>query len=288
MCDVIVESFDGLEQVMAGQKAKPRVKRREVESEDGWTVITHGLSNLKVGENKKEKGNAKGGKRNVAGQLPRGTVKDLTAEKLVAEFEMLQERWKKNSVARQVQDLFGKRENVVTNAVCIGIGSFARDWEQRWRSLWQLVLFVDGVRLLSKNKVMKSFVQDPAFTTLDIEFLKLLHIKTLQMGIETHISTESFVFSPFVDWFILLPTFLQGKDPAVYMGNEILDDYTTYAQTAEKKAKLGECNNIGATFLTGREKQKLADFEGHAHALNGMVVYLQEKDEEEEDNEEGD
>jgi hypothetical protein len=263
---------------MAGQKTKARVKRREVESGDGWTVITHGLAGLKVGENKREnrKGNAKGGKKSVAGQVPNSTVKDLTAEKLLAEFELLQERWVGCPVARQMQDLFGKRKKFVKHAVCIGIGSFARDWEQRWRSLWQLVLFVHVIRLLGNDNDITTYAQDPAFTTLDMDFLKLFDITTVQTGIEKHISTESFVFSPFVDWFILLPTFLKEKDPAVYVGNEILDDYTTYAQTAEKQAKLDECNKIGATFLLGREKQKLADFEGHAHALNGMVVYLKE------------
>ncbi|EAT82806.2 hypothetical protein HBH56_001480 [Parastagonospora nodorum] len=263
---------------MAGQKTKARVKRREVESGDGWTVITHGLSNLKVRGDEKEngKGNAKGGKKSVAGQVPNSTVKDLTAEKLLAEFEILQERWKGCPVARQMQELFKKREKVVKTAVCIGIGSFARDWEQRWRSLWQLVAFVHVVRLLSDDNGITTYAQDPAFTTLDMDFLKLLDITTVQTGIEKHISTESFVFSPFVDWFLLLPMFLKEKDPAVYVGNEILDDYTTYAQTAEKQAKLDECNNIGATFLLGREKQKLVDFEGHAHALNGMVVYLKE------------
>jgi len=266
---------------MAGQKTKPRVKRREVEGGDGWTVITHGLSNLKVSENKKEKGNAKGGSKKVAGQMPNRTVQDLTAEKLLAEFEVLWGRWGDVAVARQMRELLGKRKRKLDKAVCIGIGSFARDWEQRWRSLWQLVLFVEGVRLLGKKKDVERFAQDPAFTTLDIEFLKLLDITTVQTGIEEHISTESFVFSPFVDWFILLPTFLKEKDPEVYVGNEILDDYTIYAQTAEKQAKLDECNHIGARFLTGREKQKLADFEGHAHAFNGMVVYLQEKGEEE-------
>jgi hypothetical protein len=30
-------------------------------------------------------------------------------------------------------------------AVCIGIGSLSADWEHRWRSMWQLVLFVEVV-----------------------------------------------------------------------------------------------------------------------------------------------
>jgi hypothetical protein len=249
-----------------GGKGRGRVKRQEIESEDGWTVITHGLSKLNVNANDKKKSEKK-----VAGQLPTQIVKGLTAEKLLLEFKGLQERWEDTAVARQIKELVGKKEMVVREAVCIGIGSFARDWEQRWRSMWQLVLFVDATKHFNtENK----YAQDPAFTPLDIEFLKLLGITATETGIEQHITTESFVFSPFVDWFILLPMFLKGKDPRFYMGNEILDDYNVYAQTAEKKEKLEECNELGKRFLEGRDKVKLKDFDLHAHAFNGMVIYF--------------
>jgi hypothetical protein len=251
---------------MSGTRAKGkgrgRVKRQEVESEDGWRVITHGLAKMNVDGKDKKKPAKK-----IAGQLPTSTVKDLTAAKLTAEFETLQNRWKEAGIARQLDDLeYGE----LKEAVCIGIGSFSRDWEHRWRSLWQLVLFV---HVASKSPSIRMYAQDPAFTTLDIEFLGSLNVEDVDTGIETHVTPETFVYSPFVDWFILLPIFMKARDPAVYVGNEILDDYSSYANSDEKRVKVEECNDLGKTFLHGRDMVKLKDFEHHAHAFNGMVIY---------------
>jgi hypothetical protein len=252
-------------------KTKPRakkggrVKRQAIESEDGWTVITHGIARMNMrekGEEGKEKENGKGKE-----------IEGLTSAKLKSEFEKLQEKWEGTAVSTQIVAFMGKRTWDVDAAVCIGIGSFARDWEHRWRSMWQLVLFVEVVKLCSGNKKVKMFAQDPAFTALDVEFLRLLDITALDAGIEEHINPRAVVFSPFMDWFILLPVFLRGKELALYVGNEVLEDYTAFAQTQDKREKLEECNALGKTFLAGKDELKLLDFELHAHALNGMVIY---------------
>jgi hypothetical protein len=122
------------------------------------------------------------------------------------------------------------------------------------------------------------YAQDPALTQLDTDFLSILGVATTST-IETHISRTAFVFSPFVDWFLLLPTFLAGADPALYVGNEILDDYSVYAHGKEKKEKLEECNVLGKAFLGVREGTKLASLETHAHALEGMIVYWRKGEE---------
>jgi hypothetical protein len=238
-----------------------RVKRQAVESEDGWTVITHGIAGMNMRE-KGEEGKDKDKGKEVDG---------LTSAKLNEEFEKLQEKWTGTGVSTQIAAFMAKRTGDVDGALCIGIGSFARDWEHRWRSMWQLVLFVEVVKLCGGD--VKMYAQDPAFTPLDVEFLRILEIATLDAGIEEHITPRAFVFSPFVDWFILLPVFLRGRDPALYVGNEVLADYTAFAQTRDKREKLEECNGLGAAFLAGKDRVKLVDFELHAHALNGMVIY---------------
>ena len=285
------------------KKGRGRVKRKEVQSDDGWTVITHGLAIISLDGN--------GKKETDAGSLPTRIVEGLTAEKLLGDFRVLQERWEDTLLAKQVKEIMEKRSADgkwgVEEAVCIGIGSFSRDWAHRWRSLWQLVLFVDVVnrRMLSilhplylpgitnlhavkdeiKDTKIQCFAQDPAFTTLDIEFLSYFSITVLDSDLQTHITSESFVYSPFVDWFLLLPTFLKSKDPVLYVGNEILDDYSVYAQTKEKKERLEECNEVGKEWTKGREKVALREFEKHGNALNGMVVYLRKCDEDAEEEE---
>ncbi|KAG9193316.1 hypothetical protein G6011_03351 [Alternaria panax] len=261
------------------KKGRGRVKRKEVQSDDGWTVITHGLASVSL--------NDKGKKEMDVGSLPTRTVEGLTAEKLLGDFRTLQDRWEDTLLAQQVKEILDKRSGHggwgVEEATCIGIGSFSRDWAHRWRSLWQLVLFVDVIeRLKADNKDTKigCFAQDPAFTPLDIEFLCLLSITVLESDLHFHITSKSFVYSPFVDWFLLLPTFLKSRDPVLYVGNEILDDYSVYAQTKEKKERLEECNEVGKKWMEGREKVALKEFEKHGNALNGMVVYWKESDRE--------
>ncbi|EOA83289.1 uncharacterized protein SETTUDRAFT_155840 [Exserohilum turcica Et28A] len=257
-----------------GGRSRGRVKRKQIQSDDGWTVIAHGLANVSLGSSEqKEK----------QGSLP-DMVQDLTTEKLLAEFKMLQERWEDTALAAQVKQIVEEKSKDgeggcgwgVTEAVCIGIGSFSRDWAHRWRSLWQLVLFVDVVGCLTKettNKQIPCYAQDPAFTPLDTEFLSLLSITSLSSHLESKITASSFVYSPFVDWFLLLPKFLAGRDPVLYVGNEILDDYAMYAQTRAKRERLDECNEVGRRWAVAREMLRLKEFEKHANALNGMVVY---------------
>lgn len=113
-----------------GSGGAGRVKRKQIQSDDGWTVITHGLSKVSLSE-----------KSQGATVLPTQIVKDLTAEKLLGDFKTLQGRWEDTALAAQVNGVIEGREWGVEEAVCIGIGSFSRDWAHRWRSLWQLVLF---------------------------------------------------------------------------------------------------------------------------------------------------
>jgi hypothetical protein len=123
-----------------------RVKRQQITADDGWTVITHGLSNLSVG-GKKGKGRERSQRQNAAqaGSMPTATVHGLTAEKLLQDFTNRTEKWNATACAQHLQSVLAKREWSVNEAVCIGIGSFSRDWEHRHRAMWQLVLFMSVV-----------------------------------------------------------------------------------------------------------------------------------------------
>lgn len=134
------------------------------------------------------------------------------------------------------------------------------------------------------------YAQEPTFTPLDVSFLKALSVVVLPSSIESHISTQTFVYAPFVDWCLLLPVFLKGKKPMLYIGNEIQDDYTAVTQgNKESLEKLEESNDVGKKFLEGREVVQLEEFEMHLNALSGLHVYwdkeeddiVQSKEEEE-------
>lgn len=117
-----------------------RVKRQQVDTDDGWTVITHGLSNLSVG-NKKGKGKAQRHNAAQAGSMPTAIVEGLTAEKLLQDFHNRTEKWQATACAQHLKSVLAKKKWHLKEATCIGIGSFSRDWEHRHRAMWQLVLF---------------------------------------------------------------------------------------------------------------------------------------------------
>ena len=77
--------------------------------------------------------------------MPTDIVHGLTAEKLLQDFSNRTEKWMSTACAQHLESVLAKREWGVKDAVCIGIGSFSRDWEHRHRAMWQLVLFMSVV-----------------------------------------------------------------------------------------------------------------------------------------------
>ncbi|KAF2004106.1 hypothetical protein P154DRAFT_66528 [Amniculicola lignicola CBS 123094] len=216
---------------------------------------------------------------------PKRVVEGLTVEKLAAEFGKMRRRFKSSECAKGVGRVLKRRDwrGRVDKAVCIGIGSLSTDWENRWRSMWQLVLFEWVVGQVSNEEQgIRLFAQEPAFLPLDIAFLSTLGITVLESGIEDHISPSTFVFAPFVDWNLLLPTFLADRDPELYIGNEILGDYTRFANSEEKKGKVEECNEIGEKWREERQWVWVPEFEGGG-GLEGLGVGWKEEPEEDDE-----
>ncbi|CAI6341144.1 unnamed protein product [Periconia digitata] len=272
-------------------------KKKQVQTDDGWTVVAGSAT---TPSNNDKNGNAEASNRAQQEARPRKTVNGLTVDKLAHEFRGMQKRFNDTLCAKNLERMLRLRDGLWTldNAVCIGVGSFSIDWEHRYRSLWQFVLFLNVVEidpspddgnlfslyLLTicevmgkQNNHISLYAQDPAFTPLDTEFLSSLNITPLTSTAATHISSSSFVFAPFVDWFLLLPHFLKDKDPHLYVGNEVLRDYAAFANTRGKKDVLTECNRLGKGFLEGREKRKVPGFDLHGGALEGLVVYWKEE-----------
>ena len=81
-----------------------------------------------------------------------------------------------------------------------------------------------------------------------------------------------------MDWYLLLPLFLKGRDPRLYIGNEILDNYRAFANTTEKKEAVAECNRLGKAFVEGRERRRVPEFELHGNALDGLMMYWREEE----------
>ncbi|KAF9736514.1 hypothetical protein PMIN04_006242 [Paraphaeosphaeria minitans] len=242
-----------------------RERRKQVQSDDGWTVVSGGRANDGAQTSQ------------LQSARPTRVANGLTEEKLLDELQAMQRKWEKTSCAKNLARMLGLRDWTVQGAVCIGVGSFSLDWDHRYRSLWQLVLFRAVVETVQQEGAsLALYAQEPAFTPLDISFLSRLGIKVMSSEIESHITSTSFVYAPFVDWYILLPMFLKGRDPELYIGNEILGGYGTYANTQEKKDVLKDCNELGKIFARGKERRKVPEFEEHGNALEGLMIYWKE------------
>lgn len=73
--------------------------------------------------------------------VPTVVVEGLTVEKLMDLYTKMEKEFEKTDFSRQMTEMLRKRTWAIDDAVCIGIGSFSIDWEARYRSMWQLVLF---------------------------------------------------------------------------------------------------------------------------------------------------
>lgn len=103
----------------------------------------------------------------------------------------------------------------------------------------------------------------------------MLSISVTETVIANHITPATFVFAPFVDYYVLLPLFLKGRDPPLYIGNEVQDCYVylTDAAVRDREGLKEECNGIGRRFLEGREMVRLGEFSLHTNGLEGLVVF---------------
>lgn len=125
------------------QQAKGRrVKRKKVQVDDGWTVVTHShqqrTSQKVIDEQLRDSRVSK-------------VVDGLTVQKLLDDFKQLQARWKDTNCAKDVTGILKESMWKIENGVCLGIGSFSLDWEHRHRSMWQLVLFMHVINLCIYN-----------------------------------------------------------------------------------------------------------------------------------------
>lgn len=112
-----------------------REKRKQVQSGDGWTVVSGGRANDGAQTSQ------------LRSARPTQTVNGLTEENLLDELTAMERKWEKTSCAKNLARMLGLRDWTVKEAVCIGIGSFSIDWDHRYRSMWQLVLFRAVVKI---------------------------------------------------------------------------------------------------------------------------------------------
>lgn len=80
--------------------------------------------------------------------IPTGIVDGMTVDRLLADFQTMEKRWADSDYAQKIENMLANSGGrTITDAVCIGIGSFSIDWDHRYRSLWQLVLFLAVVKI---------------------------------------------------------------------------------------------------------------------------------------------
>jgi hypothetical protein len=125
-----------------------RAKRTQVQAGDGWTVVAGSGS----------------AKEEISGETlrdarPTRTVDGITVSKMCEEFSSMETQWKNTACAKHLAKMLSLRDWSVKEAVCIGIGSFSLDWQHRYRSLWQLVLFMAVVKTCKNCRTSYHFLK---------------------------------------------------------------------------------------------------------------------------------
>ncbi|KAK3078461.1 hypothetical protein LTS18_007452 [Coniosporium uncinatum] len=265
-----------------------RQKRVQVSLDDGWTVVTSSSTTTRIP--------TEGTSAHAHPKLPQ--EKGLTVQKLQQEYERYRELLRASECARTVEAVLkrwqreGEGSWGIDTAVCVGLGQLSVEAAVRRRAMWQLVLFLHVVESLQGlggggGERVKMFAQEPNFTALDEEFLKGLGVEVVTHPRGAEMVTErTFLYAPFLPWFVLLRDVLPGKDPRLYVGidvNEVQERMELqkggYGLEEVGDQELEECSQVAKKFLEGRQRVRVGEFEGERNALEGLWVYWREVEE---------
>jgi hypothetical protein len=263
------------------------------ERDDGWTVI----------------GRGKGGKvQHVSGLAP--IFKDLTLERLRADFSTKMKLWQASTCRKDTRDILRRQQPdegwQLENAVCLATNSFSRDnWQARHRSMLQFAAFYDMADSLGRlqGRPLKLVAQEPNYTPLDVDFLADLDVQILAAGkascsngglgeAEDHIHPSSFVFEAFLDLDANTVQRLLAGEPRLYIGSSL-------ARLSAKplSATTGQFRRVQAAlkeqqprpqevFARSRASYRLPRFDEDPNVFEGLSIYWQNPSEEN-DQEEG-
>ncbi|KAF2084859.1 hypothetical protein K490DRAFT_10824, partial [Saccharata proteae CBS 121410] len=169
---------------------------------------------------------------------PAQSAPHMDTAKLLQVYEKSRRRWRETMMVSQLEGIMreameeGSGAESVDKAHVAGLGSLSCGGENGWRSMWQLVMFLDVITEEKKNRTIKMYAQDPAFNDIDEAFLAKLGIETSDIDIppsatpaaSAHLITPStFFFAPCMPWALLWPQYLHNKDrePALFIGNDV-------------------------------------------------------------------
>jgi hypothetical protein len=111
-------------------------KRIISESEDGWSRVEHTVPSRY------------GNTPPIDSSLP-SVDRSLTVQKLLDEHNRCKKQWVDSEARRWLQQLLARQMAEagwsLNKAVCVALGSPSLSWANRFRSVWQLVLFMDLV-----------------------------------------------------------------------------------------------------------------------------------------------
>ncbi|KAK4998180.1 hypothetical protein LTR66_002556 [Elasticomyces elasticus] len=198
---------------MSAKKDKTELLTNATETvmQDGWTQVTH-------------KSRPKDSRTSTTQTREPPQIKDLTLAQIQRDYRGIRKQFEQSACWSKLRSLINLRRPErgweIDTAVCLACSSVCFDWQRRWRSLWQLVVFtciVDFLKVESPN--MDIFAQEPRYQPLDHALLDSLGIRTLQdPEAERHITPKAFVFVAFLEWHRELDIVVDGKDSALYIG----------------------------------------------------------------------
>ncbi|GAB7343374.1 hypothetical protein MBLNU457_1413t1 [Dothideomycetes sp. NU457] len=276
------------------KKVTPYRKRHEETSEDGWTRVT------RTGVRAKSNGLTQV---TESYKIPAEDL-SLSISKLKTRFESCLNQWTTTEARRKLHSVIenglrrngsGRVQDCITTAALMALGSLSRtNLELTTKSMWQLVVFIDVVRLLngdrSPDDQIKLFAQDPNFTQLDKDFLRqTFSFEILEppqiLGL---VHNKTFLYVPHLEWYVEIPYREHAIACPLYFTTPmdwVIDAAERSIVNCEGNGDKGDPQRglDGAKAIKlGFEMFEFPELE-FSDAMRGVVVYVRRSDEEQHD-----
>ena len=273
----------------------------EQQLDDGWTRVSRGKAKEPV---------------YIHGLNPQS--RDMTVEKIRADFESKKKRWLNSSCNLQVRQILDRVRPdegwQIGNAVCLATGSFSRDnWQNRQRSLMQFVAFTAVVQHLQKAQTPKilCYAQEPEYTPVDKEFLASMGLITLpcHKGLDdlglgaaaTYLNASTFVFEPYMDLSVDSMRELFGSGVRLYIGSSLQRwaDDSPKADSNDKAETPGSDDSSGEESraimrirtelrqleqsIRSKRSYKFPRFEEDPNVFEGLRIFWEESEDDDEE-----
>ena len=215
---------------------------------------------------------------------PTHIFEGYTLDKTNERYKILAHNWETSSCRKELVDwldgnLLKSDLLNVDQCICTGIGSFTGSHDPNYpadckRPMYQLAAFQTILEMLKRRfDSQEVYFQDPAFNTLDKEFLQSrgYRIVTSPEAYD-RMTASTFLYAPCNEWFVVFKA-IEVAHPALFIGNDV-PEFAEYIfpYIEERQARK---QDIMEKFMRDRASKAMPEFD-LSTALNAVIIWKEE------------